>query len=164
MALDGLSDDDVRSVLTDARRVAVVGASDRPERPSFGVMAWLASRGYDVTPVNPALKGQQVLGRIVAGSLQAACPLDMVDVFRRSDSAGQVVDEAIRLRARVVWLQLGVVDHAAADRARRAGLTVVMDRCPKIEFFRLGMGNPRYPSALRTGVKAASDRQSEAAS
>ncbi len=147
MALDRLSDDEVRAVLTQTRRVAVVGASDRPERPSFGVMAWLVARGYEVSPVNPELDGRYILGRKVEASLTAACPLDMVDVFRRSESAGAVVDEAVRLRARVVWLQLGVVDHAAADRARRAGLTVVMDRCPKIEFFRLGMGNPRYPGA-----------------
>ena len=154
MALDGLSDDAVRTLLTDTKRIAVVGASDRPERPSFGVMAWMASRGYVVAPVNPALRGQQILGRIVAGTLAEAGPLELVDVFRRSDSAGAVVDEAIRLRAKTVWLQLGVVDHAAADRARRAGLTVVMDRCPKIEFFRLGMGNPRYPSAAAPDQQA----------
>ena len=147
MALDGLSDDAVRAVLTETRRIAVVGASNRPERASFGVTAWMVARGYDVTPVNPALQGQQILGRFVSGTLAGAGPLDLVDVFRRSDSAGEVVDEAVRLRARAVWLQLGVVDHAAADRARRAGLTVVMDRCPKIEFFRLGMGNPRYAGA-----------------
>ena len=154
MALDGLSDDAVRDVLTRTRRVAVVGASERPERPSFGVTAWLVSRGYEVVPVNPALQGRYLLGRAVAATLNAAFPLDMVDVFRRSDSAGAVVDEAVRLHARVVWLQLGVVDHAAADRARRAGVTVVMDRCPKIEFFRLGMGNPRYPSAAAAEAEA----------
>lgn len=149
MALDGLDDDAVRAILAETRRVAVVGASDRPERPSFGVLAWLVARGYDAIPVNPGLEGQQILGRMVVGSLAACAPLDMVDVFRRSDSAGPVVDEAIRLRARTVWLQLGVIDLAAATRARRAGLTVVMDRCPKIEFHRLGMGNPRFPARER---------------
>ena len=156
MALDRLSDDEVRTVLSNTRRVAVVGASDRPERPSFGVLAWMVARGYEVVPVNPILQGGYILGRQVVGTLTAACPLDMVDVFRRSENAGEVVDEAIRLRAKVVWLQLGVVDHAAADRARRAGLTVVMDRCPKIEFFRLGMGNPRYPSTSAADRAAAS--------
>ena len=147
MALDRLSDEAVRGVLTQTRRIAVVGASDRPERPSFGVMAWMLSRGYDVIPVNPMLRGHQILGRPVAGTLGEAGPLDLVDVFRRSNRAGEAVDEAIRLNALAVWLQLGVVDHAAADRARLRGLIVVMDRCPKIEFFRLGMGNPRYASA-----------------
>jgi predicted CoA-binding protein len=138
MAEDGLSDEDVAHILRTTRRIAVVGASNRPERPSHGVMRFLIGRGWDVTPVNPGLAGQMVLGRPVVASLADAGPLDMVDVFRASDQAGAVVDEAVRLGARCVWLQLGVIDHEAADRARAAGVKVVMDRCPAIEAPRLG--------------------------
>ncbi len=142
MAADGLSDAEIRAVLERTRRVAVVGASNTPSRPSYGVMAALLAHGYQVVPVNPGLEGQSVQGQPVAASLEAARPLDMVDVFRRSESAGAVVDEAVRLGARTVWLQLGVIDEQAALRARQAGLTVVMDRCPKIEFARLGLIAP----------------------
>jgi predicted CoA-binding protein len=138
MALDGLSDADVSRILLNTRRIALVGASNRPERPSHGVMRFLLQRGWAVTPVNPALAGQTLLGQIVVASLEEAGPLDMVDIFRASEQAGAVVDKAIRLGARSVWLQLGVIDHAAAERARAAGLAVVMDRCPAIEAPRLG--------------------------
>jgi predicted CoA-binding protein len=129
----------LRDLLLTTRRIAVVGASDRPDRPSHGVFGFLLARGYDATPVNPTLPGRQIFGRAVATSLDAAAPLDMVDIFRRSPEVGAVVDEAIRLGARSVWLQLGVVDAAAAARARAAGLAVVMDRCPAIEWRRLGL-------------------------
>lgn len=129
----------IRDLLLATRRVAVVGASDRPDRPSNGVFAFLLTRGYDAVPVNPQIAGRQVHGRTVLASLGEAGPLDMVDVFRRSSEAGAVLDEAIRLGARSVWLQLGVVDQAAADRARAAGLAVVMDRCPAIEWRRLSL-------------------------
>jgi predicted CoA-binding protein len=137
MAQDGLDDAAIRAVLRDTRRVAVVGASNKPDRPSYGVMAALLARGYDVVPVNPGLAGQTIQGCTVVASLADAGALDMVDVFRASDQVGPVLDEAIRLGARTVWLQLGVVDADAAARGRAAGLTVVMDRCPKIETTRL---------------------------
>ena len=133
------NDDDIRDILLSTRRVAVVGASDRPSRPSFGVAAFLAGRGYAITPVNPGIAGRSLHGAAVAADLGAAAPLDMVDVFRRSSEAGAVVDEAIRLGARSVWLQLGVVDDAAGARARAAGVRFVQDRCPVIEWRRLGL-------------------------
>ncbi len=139
MTIDGLSDADVGRILTDTGRIALVGASNRPDRASFGVMAFLLSQGWDVVPVNPVLAGQSIHGRTVVASLAEAGPLDMVDVFRNSAEAGGVVDDAVRLGARSVWLQLGVIDAAAAERARTAGLDVVMDRCPAIEAPRLGV-------------------------
>ena len=102
-------------------------------------MRFLLGQGYAVTPVNPGLAGQTLLGQTVVASLQEAGPLDMVDIFRAADQAGAVVDEAVAAGARTVWLQLGVIDAAAAARARAAGLAVVMDRCPAIEMPRLGM-------------------------
>jgi len=132
-------DDEIREILLSTRRIAVVGASDRPERPSFGVARFLVDRGYAVTPVNPGIAGRNLHGAAVAGRLEEAAPLDMVDVFRRSQDAGAVVDEAIRLSARTVWLQLGVMDDAAGERARAAGLRFVQDRCPVIEWRRLGL-------------------------
>jgi uncharacterized protein len=141
MSLDGQTDDTIRAILTATRRIAVVGASDKPWRPSHGVFGFLVSRGYDVIPVNPLLVGQSIHGRTVVATLDEAAPLEMVDIFRASANAGAAVDEAIRLRARVVWMQLGVIDEAAADRARAAGLAVVMDRCPVIEVRRLGLAH-----------------------
>jgi predicted CoA-binding protein len=129
----------IRDLLLTTRRIAVVGASDRPGRPSNGVFAFLLARGYDAVPVTPTIAGREVHGRTVLPALDEAAPLDMVDVFRRSSQAGAVVDDAIRLGARSVWLQLGVIDEAAAERARAAGLVVVMDRCPAIEWRRLGL-------------------------
>ena len=139
MSIDGQSDATIRAILTGTRRVAVVGASDKTWRPSFGVFGFLLARGYDATPVNPLLAGRAIHGRTVVAGLADAAPLEMVDVFRNSSNAGAVVDEAIRLGALVVWMQLGVVDEAAATRARAAGITVVMDRCPVIEERRLGL-------------------------
>ena len=129
----------IRDLLLTTRRISVVGASDRPGRASFGVSRFLIERGFEVVPVNPAQAGRQINGRTVVASLAEAAPLDLVDVFRRSAEAGEVVDEAVRLGARAVWLQLDVVDEAAAARARAAGLVVVMDRCPSIEWRRLGL-------------------------
>ena len=134
-----MTDAEIRDLLLTTRRIAVVGASDRPERPSHGVFGFLLARGYDAVPVNPTLPGRLIQGQPVLASLDEAAPLDMVDVFRRSSEVGAVVDDAIRLGARSVWLQLGVVNEAAADRARGAGLQIVMNRCPVIEWRRLGL-------------------------
>jgi uncharacterized protein len=139
MGIDGLDDSAIRRILTETRRIAVVGASNKPYRPSNGVMRFLIGQGYEVTPVNPGVAGQTIHGRTVVANLQDAAPLDMVDLFRASARVGPSIDEAIRLKAKVVWTQLGVIDEEAADRARRAGLIVVMDRCPAIEIPRLGL-------------------------
>ena len=139
MTLDGQSDDSIRAILTTTRRIALVGASAKPHRPSHGVMRFLLDRGFDVTPVNPGLAGQAIHGRTVVDRLDGAAPLEMVDVFRNSAHVGPVVDAAIRLGAKVIWMQLGVIDQAAAERARQAGIAVVMDRCPVIEERRLGL-------------------------
>jgi hypothetical protein len=139
MSVDGESDATIRRILNTTRRIALVGASMKPWRVSFGVMRFLLDRGFDVTPVNPVLAGQMLHGRLVVGRLQDAGPLDMVDVFRNSSHVSGLVDEAIRLGATSIWMQLGVIDQDAASRARAAGITVVMDRCPIIEDRRLGL-------------------------
>jgi predicted CoA-binding protein len=139
MSIDGQTDATIRAILGTTRRIALVGASAKPHRPSHGVMHFLLDRGFAVVPVNPGLAGQTLHGQTVVGRLAEAAPLEMVDIFRNAAYVGPVVDEAIRCGAKVVWMQLGVVDRAAAERARQAGLTVVMDRCPVIEERRLGM-------------------------
>jgi predicted CoA-binding protein len=116
-----------------------VGWSPKADRPSHRVAAFLAGRGYRVIPVNPGQAGQKALGEVVRASVAEAGPVDMVEIFRRSEEAGGVVDEAIAAGAEVVWMQLGVIDEAAAARARAAGLKVVIDRCPAIEIPRLGL-------------------------
>ncbi len=128
-------------LLTRTRTIAVVGASANPDRASHEVTEYLIGRGYDVYPVNPALNGALLLGRPSYDSLSAVpVPIDLVDIFRRSEDVGPIVDEAIVLGAKAIWMQLGVRDDAAATRAEAAGLTVIMDRCPKIERGRLGLG------------------------
>jgi predicted CoA-binding protein len=139
MAHDNLTDDEVRTILKATTRIAVVGASNKPDRPSYGVIGALVAAGYEVVPVNPGLAGQQIHGRTVAASLADAGALDMVDIFRAPDAVAPVVDEAVRLGARTIWMQLGIVNQDAAEVARAAGLQVVMDRCPKIELPRLGL-------------------------
>jgi predicted CoA-binding protein len=141
-----MTDSEIRDLLLATRRIAMVGASDKPDRPSHGVLGFLLARGYAVTPVNPGLAGRAIQGVPAVATLADAAPLDMVDVFRRSAEAGAVVDQAIALGARSVWLQLGVVDEAAADRARAARVAIVMDRCPAIEWRRLGLP-ARIPAA-----------------
>ena len=134
------TDTDIRDLLTAARTVAVVGISDRPERASNHVMAALQDHGYRVLPINPAITGEHIHGEYVWRELdQLGDAIDIVDVFRRSSEAGAVVDQAIAVGAKAVWLQLGVVDDAAAARAEAAGLKVVMDRCIKTELARLGV-------------------------
>src|SRR5271169_3936256 len=131
----------LRDILTGARTIAVVGASPRSHRPSHGVMRYLQRQGYRAIPVNPFAPGGTILGERCYGALdQIGEPVDMVDVFRRSEAAGAVVDQVIAIGAKVVWMQLGVVDREAASRAEAAGLKVVMDRCPAIEIPRLGLG------------------------
>ena len=133
-------DADIKALLDGARTIALVGASDRPDRPSYGVMATLQRHGYRVIPVNPQITGEHIHGEFVFRDLdQLGDPIDIVDIFRRSDAAGAVVDQAIAIGAKAVGMQLGVIDDAAAARAEAAGLKVVMDRCPAIEIPRLGV-------------------------
>jgi predicted CoA-binding protein len=140
-------DEDIAELLTDARNIAVIGASDRPERPSYGVMKALQDHGYRVFPVNPQITGEHVLGEFVWRELaQIGVPIDIVDIFRRPDAADEAVEQAIFVGAKAVWMQIGVINEEAAARAEEAGLKVVMDRCPKIEIPRLGIP-PIQPDA-----------------
>ncbi len=133
-------DEDILQLLTEARTIAVVGASDHPGRPSFGVMKFLQEQGYRVIPVNPRITGEHVHGEFVWRELaQIGEPIDIVDIFRNSQDAAAAVDEAIAAGAKAVWMQIGVINEEAAAKAEAAGLKVVMDRCPKIEFSRLGV-------------------------
>jgi len=130
----------LRDILTSVRTIAVVGASPRRERPSHRVMAYLQRRGYRTIPVNPNAAGDTINGETVYARLaDVPEPIDMVDVFRRSEFAAGVVDDAIAAGAKVVWMQLGVRDDTAAARAEARGLKVVMNRCPAIEIPRLGL-------------------------
>jgi uncharacterized protein len=132
------TDADIADLLRSTRTIALIGASDRPDRPSWGVMKFLVDHGYRVLPVNPQITGEHVHGEYVWRELaQIGEPIDMVDIFRRPQAAGEAVDEAIAAGAKSVWLQLGVINEEAAARAEAAGLKVVMDRCPKIEIARL---------------------------
>jgi predicted CoA-binding protein len=132
------SDAEIAALLAETRTIAMVGASDRPDRPSYGVMRFLQDRGYRVLPVNPQITGEHVHGEYVWRELsQIGEPIDMVDIFRRPNAAGEAVDAAVAAGAKSVWMQLGVINEAAAARAEAAGLKVVVDRCPVIEFRRL---------------------------
>lgn len=126
----------IRRVLTETRTIALVGASANPARPSHHVMAFLLDRGYRVIPVNPGLAGQVLQGQpVIARLADLPEPVDMVEIFRSSDAAGGVVDEALALPRppRFIWMQIGVRDDAAAERAEDQGCVVVMNRCPKID-------------------------------
>lgn len=132
----------IRKILGEVKTIAMVGASPNWVRPSYFAMKYLQAKGYRVIPVNPVAAGDEILGETVhAGLADVLGTFDMVDIFRNSEAAGEITDEAIALAAdkgiKVVWMQLGVRNDAAAARAEAAGLTVVMDRCPKIEFGRL---------------------------
>src|SRR3954452_4953335 len=148
---DTYSDAYLRDVLSGVRTIAVVGASPRPYRPSHGVMRYLQRHGYRAIPVNPFAAGATILGESCYASLadipvDDIGPVDMVDIFRRSEAASVAVDEAVALGAkfglRAIWMQLGIVDPAAAARAEAAGIKVVMNRCPAIEIPRLGLARP----------------------
>ena len=134
------SDQDLTELLQGARTIALVGASDRPDRASYGVMKFLQDHGYRVFPINPRITGEHVHGEFIWRELaQIGEPIDIVDIFMRSENVGPIVDDAIAVGAKAIWMQLGVIDEAAAARAEAAGLKVVMDHCPKIEIARLGI-------------------------
>lgn len=134
------SDDYLRGIFARVKTIAMVGASPRADRPSNHVMAFLQGKGFRVIPVNPQAAGETIHGEKVVASLgDIAEPVDMVDIFRRSDQVAPVVDDAIAKHAKIVWMQLGVRDDAAAAKAETAGLDVVMNRCPAIEMPRLGL-------------------------
>jgi len=135
-----MNDQTIRDVLTRTQRIALVGASDRPERPSYGVMKYLLDQGYEVIPVSPKVAGKTLLGQQGYATLEdVPGEIDMVDVFRNSEAAWGVAQEAIAIGAKTLWLQLGVINEQAAVLAQDAGMTVIMDRCPKIEIPRLGI-------------------------
>ncbi|EMD82460.1 CoA-binding protein [Pacificimonas flava] len=134
------SDAEIKDLLSSTRTIAMIGASDRPDRASNGVMLFLQNQGYRVIPVNPTIGGEQIHGEHVWPRLEElGVEIDMVDIFRNSEAAAEAVDDAIAAGAKSVWMQLGVVNEAAAAKAEAAGLKVVMDRCPKIEIARLGI-------------------------
>ena len=128
----------IRDILRDVKTIAMVGASANWNRPSFFAMKYLQAKGYRVIPVNPREAGNEILGETVyAGLKEIPHPIDMVDCFRNSDAIPPIADEAVEIGAKVLWLQLGVRHDEAAARAENAGIRVVMDRCPKIEYGRL---------------------------
>ena len=142
MSTDAGTDAFLRGILLRVKTIAMVGASDKETRPSYGVFAFLLAQGYDVIGVNPSLAGKTVHGTVFFKTLaEIPKPVDMVDIFRNSAAAGGIVDEALALdpKPKVIWMQLGVRDDAAAARARALGVTVVMNRCPKIEYQRLAI-------------------------
>lgn len=140
MSHDSYSDAAIRAILDSVKTVAIVGASPKDIRPSYFVTRYLIEKGYRVYPVNPGVAGQMILNRPVSAALKDVPePIDMVEIFRGSEYAPQIVEEALALdpRPKVIWMQLGVRNDEAAAKAEAAGLTVVMNRCPKIEYGRL---------------------------
>ncbi|HUA54626.1 MAG TPA: CoA-binding protein [Candidatus Sulfotelmatobacter sp.] len=135
---DRYDDAYLRGILGSVKTIAMVGASTNWNRPSYFAFKYLQGKGYRMIAVNPGAVGETLLGETVYGTLEAIpFPVDMVDIFRKSEVAGEITDAAIAIGAKVVWMQLGVRDDAAAQRAEAAGLKVVMNRCPKIEYGRL---------------------------
>ena len=156
---DFYADAFVRDILRDYKVIAMVGASANWNRPSFFAMKYLQQKGYRVIPVNPGQAGNKILGELVYATLaDIPVKVDIVDVFRNSQAAGALVDEAIAIGAKVFWLQLGVINHEAAERAEKAGMRVIMNRCPKIEYARLSGElswngiNSRVISAKKRGL------------
>ena len=137
---DSYTDAHIRTILTTVKTIAMVGASDNPARPSYLVLKYLMARGYTLIPVNPAKAGTEILGQPVFATLaDVPVPIDMVDIFRNSEAAAGVVDEALALAIvpKIIWMQLTVRNDAAAAKAEAAGVQVIMNRCPKIEYGRL---------------------------
>lgn len=136
-----VSEKTIRAIFDEVKTIALVGASNKPERASYRVMTFLLDQGFNVIPINPVLKDDKLLGQPVYPSLsavsEAGLSIDMVDIFRSSEAALPVVEEAITLGSPVIWMQLGVVNEEAAQLAAASGCRVVMDRCPKIEFAKL---------------------------
>ena len=134
------SDHEIDELLRGAKVIAIVGASDRPDRASYGVMKFAQDRGYRTIPVNPRITGEHVHGEYVWRDLaQLGEPIDIVDIFRKSEDVGPIVDEAIAVGAKAVWMQLGIENAEAAKRAEAAGLQVVENKCLKIELARSGI-------------------------
>ena len=158
MHLDSYTDQYLRDILRSVRTIAMVGASPHWNRPSYFAMKYLQDKGYRVIPVNPQAAGQEILGEKVYADLsQVPEKIDMVDVFRRPDAAPALVDQAIAKGAKVVWMQLGVRNDDAALKAEAAGLKVVMNRCPKIEYSRLH-GELAW-SGVNTGIISSKRRK-----
>lgn len=137
---DAYADDVLRDILKSVKTIALVGASNNPARPSWIVFKYLLQRGYDVVPINPGAAGRAILGETVYGTLaEVPRPIDMVEIFRNSEAAGPITDEALRLDPlpKVIWMQLSVRNDEAARKAEAEGVRVIMNRCPKIEFGRL---------------------------
>ena len=155
MTHDHYADADIAAILSDVRTIAMVGASANTSRPSYFVLKYLVAKSYRVIPVNPALAGQEIAGQPVVGALaDLEATVDMIDIFRNAEAALEVVREAIPLKSRlglkVIWMQLGVRNDVAAAEAEAAGLRVIMNRCPKIEYGRLS-GEIGW-SGVTTGV------------
>jgi uncharacterized protein len=152
------TDDYLRDILRGVRTIAMVGASEHWNRPSYFAMKYLQDKGYRVIPVNPQAKGGEILGEKVYADLsQLPDKIDMVDIFRRAEAVPELVDQAIAIDAKVVWMQLGVRHDAAAAKAEAAGLKVVMNRCPKIEYSRLH-GELAW-SGVNTGIISSKRRK-----
>ena len=157
---DNYPDALIRKMLRATKTIAMVGSSAQWIRPSYFAMKYLQRKGYRIIPVNPKEAGNTILGEAVYGRLaDLPEPVDMVDIFRNSEAAGGIADEAIDAGAKVVWMQLGVRNDAAAERAEAAGLTVIMNRCPKIEYGRLsgeigwmGINTGIISSKRRSGI------------
>jgi predicted CoA-binding protein len=155
---DSYSDDYLRGILRRTKTIAMVGASPNWNRPSYFVMKYLQSKGFRVIPVNPRALGEEILGEPVVASLNdITVPVDLVDVFRTSEAAPGIVEDAIKIGAKTVWMQIGVRHDAAAARAEAAGLDVVMNRCPKIEYSRL-CGELGW-SGVNTGILSSRRRK-----
>jgi predicted CoA-binding protein len=155
---DSYNDAYLSEILHSVRTIAMVGASPHRNRPSHFVMQYLQSKGFRVIPVNPTVAGEKILGETVYADLaQVPEPIDMVDIFRRSEAALPIVEEAIRIHAKIVWMQLGVRNDAAAAKAEAAGLKVVMNRCPEIEYSRLH--GERTRNGVNTGIISSKRRR-----